>query len=203
MNQKEKHRFYLKFMANLINKKVSPDSLFIECGVKNGDSAVILAKELNRRGVLFDTWDKYVGISGEDGKFPVEDNLFVKEFKNEKRCKINLRKNNIYKFCKMIKGDVREKLPEFLEQNPNTKICFAHLDLDLYDTTSKCLSLLQNRMVGCFFIHDYGALHWPGIKLSVDDFVEKNKLSFYCYKDCCSCIVWDNSIVELNNFGDQ
>ena len=50
------------------------------------------------------------------------------------------------KMHEIIKGDVTQTLPEFLEENPATVISLAYFDLDIYQPTKTCLSLIKDRM---------------------------------------------------------
>jgi hypothetical protein len=43
----------------------------------------------------------------------------------------------------IVKGDVLETLPKYLEDHAETIIALAYFDLDLYRPTKKCLELIQ------------------------------------------------------------
>ena len=47
---------------------------------------------------------------------------------------------------KLIKGDVRDTLPEFIDNNAHVIISLLYLDLDLYEPTKICLQKLLPRM---------------------------------------------------------
>lgn len=57
------------------------------------------------------------------------------------------------------------------EQVPD-KICLAHLDGDLYESTMQPLQLIYDKMSpgGIILIDDYGAEKWYGVKDAVTDF---------------------------------
>jgi hypothetical protein len=43
----------------------------------------------------------------------------------------------------LVKGNVVETLPKYLEDHPETIIALAYFDLDLYEPTKKCLELIR------------------------------------------------------------
>ena len=44
-------------------------------------------------------------------------------------------------------GDVRETLPRYLEEHPETLISLAYFDLDLYEPTRTCLEMIRPRLL--------------------------------------------------------
>ena len=85
---------------------------------------------------------------------------------------------------KLIKGNVFDTLPNYLEKHPETRLSFLHLDMDVKEPTDFALELLYERVVpgGLIVFDDYNAV--AGETLSVDEFVSKHrlkveKLSFY------------------------
>ena len=84
----------------------------------------------------------------------------------------------------LIKGNVFDTLPSYLEANPETRIALLHLDMDVKEPTDFVLKLLYDRVVpgGIIIFDDYNAV--AGETASVDEFVKKyqlklEKLSFY------------------------
>lgn len=43
----------------------------------------------------------------------------------------------------LVEGDVRDTLPRYLEENPQTVVALAYFDLDIYDPTRVALELIQ------------------------------------------------------------
>ena len=82
----------------------------------------------------------------------------------------------------IIKGDVIETLPRFLEKNSKLKIMACNLDIDLYFAYKKSLPILWPRLEKNGYIHldEYYSLKFPGPKIACDDFIDKNniKLNF-------------------------
>lgn len=67
-------------------------------------------------------------------------------------------------------------IPEVFSGLEPRKYKFVHLDLDLYAPTFSALAYFYPQLVkgGCMVIDDYGHKDWPGVKLAVDEFAERN-----------------------------
>ncbi len=76
----------------------------------------------------------------------------------------------------LIKGNVFDTLPAYLETNPETRLSFLHLDMDVKEPTDFALEILYERVVpgGLIVFDDYNAV--AGETISVDDFSRKYKL---------------------------
>jgi len=130
------------------------------------------------------------------GKFPTEkiqsddDTSFIKSFEcaggvglglEEAQSVMDLKGfSNIH----LVKGNVFETLPHYLEENPQTRIAFLHLDMDVKEPTTLALELLYDRVVpnGVIVIDDYNSV--TGATVAVDEFVQQKnlrieKLKFY------------------------
>jgi hypothetical protein len=55
-------------------------------------------------------------------------------------------RSQIRKF-ELVKGDVVDTLPKYLERHPETVLALAYFDLDLYEPTKRCLGLIKDRLV--------------------------------------------------------
>ena len=64
----------------------------------------------------------------------------------------------------LVKGDIRQTLPEYIEENPHLVVRLLYLDLDLYDPTRVALENLISRMPkGAVLAFDELANPmWPG-----------------------------------------
>jgi len=196
LSYKQKHRIYLRKAAMFLS---NIDGYFIECGVKYGTSAIILAKELKCQGYLFDTWDRRESITTNDGDKKRILKIQNKKLSNAKSdCEKAILKNNVQTFCTLIQGDVCKTLPIFLKNNPQLLFKLIHLDTDLYLSTKIPIFEIWNRLVnkGIIFIHDYGDKKWIGVKKAVDEFRKENKVFFFIYPDICACLLSK----ELINF---
>lgn len=104
----------------------------------------------NRKILGFDTFSGLVGLTKQDGdsKLVVEgayntaDNY--EEYLNDVLDIIEGHNpiSHIKKY-ELVKGDVRETLPTYLEKNPQTVVALAYLDMDLYEPTKVVLEALK------------------------------------------------------------
>lgn len=192
LTDKQKHRFYLRHAVQQVNKSHIGDAVFIECGVKYGTSAVIIAEELPCQGYLFDTWKRFEGLSSEDAS-PHRIRRVKKRNTShaKKHCKKALAKHGLSDRCHMVQGDVRKTIRDFFDKRPDQKVIFAHLDLDVYLPTKEALQAIWPHLSvhGFVFFHDYGSSKWKGIKKCVDDFASNNESSLHVYSDIHACIL--------------
>lgn len=71
----------------------------------------------------------------------------------------------------IIKGDVTETLPDYLEKNPHTIVAFAHLDINLFKPTKNSLELLKKHLTkgSIILIDEMGFEDIPGQTLAVKE----------------------------------
>jgi 3-O-methyltransferase len=69
----------------------------------------------------------------------------------------------------VVQGDVRETLPAYLEDNPETVIGMAFLDLDLYEPTRDVLRAIRPHLAkGSIVAFDeLGHPRWPGVTAAI------------------------------------
>jgi hypothetical protein len=161
-----------------------PGHIF-ELGVYKGASLVRLATY--RDALENDYSRKIVGFDAF-GEFPTEglnvkDDLeFIDTFETtggygldieEVSTLLNLKG---FENFQLIKGNVFDTLPAYLETNPETRLSFLHLDMDVKEPTDFALEILYERVVpgGLIVFDDYNAV--AGETISVDDFSRKYKL---------------------------
>ncbi len=145
-----------------------------------------LENDFSRKIVGFDAF----------GKFPT-DNLkvkadldFIEEFEGaggyglHKEEVEKVLTNKGFENFELVKGNVFDTLPEYLNCNPEVRIALLHLDMDVKEPTDLALELLYERVVpgGLIVFDDYNAVE--GETISVDNFVKNNglkleKLPFY------------------------
>ena len=97
----------------------------------------------------------------QDGVFKLEELINNKQFTTPENIKL-------------IKGNVFETVPAFLENNQNIKLACIHLDMDVYEPTKYCLDLLfpflqENGIIIC---DDYNQV--DGATKAFDEFSEKH-----------------------------
>lgn len=115
-----------------------------------------------------------------------------KETASEYLSKEELEKSLLYKGfdnVELIKGDIRDTLPIYLEENPAMRIALLHIDTDVYEPSKLALDLCWDRVVsgGIVVFDDYGKIE--GETLAVDEFLEDKKyklqkFSFSHQKPC-------------------
>ena len=162
----------------------------IELGVFRGGTLVqfaafreLLENEKSRRIIGFDVF----------GEFPMADNKADEEFR-EKWIKETgnsfLTIDEVYSSLKhkkvenveLVKGDIVETLPKYIEQHPHLKVSLLHVDTDIYTPSKVGLELLYDKVVknGVIIFDDYGV---AGETEAVDEFLKDkdyviNKFSF-------------------------
>ena len=180
MTPKQRHRWAVDFTARYIKRNV-PEGVFVECGVKQGTSARIMASVLQRRGYLFDTWYGFPHYSEHDipennrvGRRNRLDHRVKDKSSCYKACKKYLKKYEVDHLCNLIRGDICKTVPKFA--HTSREICFLHIDTDLYKPAYVSLKFLSPFVTdsGVIVMHDYGDTKWPGIMRVVNEFI-KNK----------------------------
>jgi len=203
---KKMHRFLLEKTTDFVRSYLF-DGCFIESGVKQGTSSVIMSKSLNKKGYLFDTWKNFPHFSKVDAFSEKRKQKLQKRVKSKYNtfdsCVSNLKTNEVDHLCKMIQGDICKTIPDFIKINKDIPICFIHSDSDLYEPTKVTLkscwpSLLNG---GIIFVHDYGSRKWPGINKSINNFVKKVQSRIYVFdpKLLHSIVIIKNENNEFDN----
>jgi hypothetical protein len=203
---KQWHRYYLNDAAKKV-KENTRGGYFVECGVKQGTSSVIMSKALGRPGILFDTWSGFPGFSKEDIPTSGSKKRVKKRCNRpstKKDCIKNLKDHGVFSSCQMIQGDILKTVPNF---NKNElSICMMHIDTDIYEPAKISLESFWNCMIdgGVIYLHDYKDKKWPGIQKAVDEFVKKildigEEASLYEYPSdrLKSCLIVKSDNLEI------
>lgn len=181
---------FAKFLSHyeIYKEIVSLPGDLLELGVFKGASLVrwasfrhFLENEHARKIFGFDPF----------GSFPIEqvdqqDGLaFAQE--HDHGSGIGISKDNLEDIFKqknignlsLVKGDVFDTLPSFLETNPHLKISLLHLDMDIYEPTKFALEQLWDRIVpnGKLVVDDYHTV--AGATQAIDEFFSTTKYSRY------------------------
>jgi O-methyltransferase len=196
LNSKERFRTLQKILSVFVKDSIS-GGCFVECGVKQGSASVIMANNLNRKGYLFDTWTNMPHFGEYDAFTEKRRKKLRKRIKKGKNthqeCVDNLKNNNVFSLCEMIKGDICKTVPNFVRDNSNNlSICMMHSDSDLYFPTKVALENFWPFIIngGVVLIHDYNTKQWPGIKKIVDEFLHDKKLLYHVFdKDIASSVL--------------
>ena len=79
---------------------------------------------------------------------------------------------------KLIKGDISETVPKFVEDNPGLRICLMHFDCDMYRPTLAGLKHFWPLVVpgGVVLFDEYGIRPWEGESRAVDEFFAEGRV---------------------------
>lgn len=193
--------FYLTSHPTRITKLLSHYELYksicdlpgqvVECGVFKGTSLIRFA---TFRAALEHTWSRQIIGFDAFGSFPVpgdeEDQEWVREFEEEAGEGISRGEldsvfaSKGFENYRLVEGDIRETVPEYLEHHPELKIALLHIDVDVGDASRTILEHLYSRVVGggVVVLDDYGTV--AGETRAVDEFfdgrnvrIEKHSIS--------------------------
>lgn len=156
-----------------------------ELGVYKGASLVRLA---TYRDALENNYSRKIVGFDAFGEFPTEglkvkDDLeFIDKFQGlggfglEEEEVNSLLKLKGFDNIELIKGNVFDTLPSYLQKHPETRLSFLHLDMDVKEPTDFALEELYDRVVpgGLIIFDDYNEV--LGQTISVDEFSGKHKL---------------------------
>jgi len=78
---------------------------------------------------------------------------------------------------KLLKGNILETVPAYVQQNPGLRIALLHIDCDLYEPTLVGLKHLAPLMVpgGLVVFDEYAITAWAGESAAVEEYFGKGK----------------------------
>jgi hypothetical protein len=132
----------------------------VECGVNEGFglmswanfSAVLEPNNLTRRIYGFDTFSGFVDSHAKDKTtnfVPQKGQLAADSYQELSKLVEVYDQNRFLGHVpkvELVKGDIRQTLPNFLETHPHLVVSLLFMDLDLYEPTKLCLEHLVPRM---------------------------------------------------------
>ena len=166
----------------------------VECGVGFGGGCMTWAQlsaclepyNHQRRVIGFDTFTGFVSIGTEDSTSTSErvrpGGLAVDSLEDLIQCillfDMNRPLNHIWK-VKLVRGDVAETIPKFLEEYPATVISLLYLDLDLYEPTLVALKHLMLRVPrgGIIAFDQLNCERFPGETIAAINHIGLNNLA--------------------------
>ena len=169
----------MQFIHNLYLKAIPTHGVIMEFGVRWGHNMALFTTFRNvyepyntsRKIVGFDTFEGFLQTSKEDG---ASDDVFIGAYSVTDRyfdyishllqVQEKLGPRSHVKKHELIKGDVIETLPRYLEKHTETIISLAYFDLDIYAPTKKCLEIIRpylakNSIIG---FDELGYENFPG-----------------------------------------
>ena len=175
-------RYYITMQAAYQVLDSDIPGQFVECGCWRGQSAHMMAtvlkdRESNRTLHVFDSFEGGLSDKTDEDKDQMA-NIDPETIRKEKESfsvTVEEVANNLkeFPFVSLHKGWI----PEPFSAVENETFAFVYLDLDLYDPIKDSLEFFYPRLSdgGIIVVDDYAASFWPGVKKSVDEFLEKNK----------------------------
>lgn len=78
----------------------------------------------------------------------------------------------------LVKGNIEETIPRYVQENPGTRIALLHFDADLYRPTIVALEYLWPLVVagGIIAFDEYAIPPWEGESRAVDEFFADKKI---------------------------
>jgi len=171
------YSLYQSLKSTLINK---PHFNITECGCFNGCSTYIIAKLLEKYNFkhnfyIFDSFEGLSELKEEDFTKENKHQPIANSFKaNETQFEEIFNK---FSFVSIKKGWI----PDRFEEVKDEKFSFINIDVDIYEPTRDSLDFFYSRLSndGCMHLDDYNFREWPGSKIALDNFLKKNKVSFF------------------------
>lgn len=177
----------------LFNRILPVHGSIVECGVLYGGGLMTWAQlsevfePLNhlRNIIGFDTFAGFVSVSEKDqtghaaqartGGLAInayEDLLKSIEMYNQNRFLNHIEK------VRLVKGDVAETLPAYLEANPHLVVSLLWLDFDIFEPTALALRYLVQRIPkgGIIAFDELNHEMWPGETIAVMEEIGINNL---------------------------
>ena len=181
----------LLYQDFLYKKILDVPGVILEFGVHWGATIATL---INLRGIYepynysrviygFDTFSGFPDVNEKDGGFSKSGDYSTSpKYEDELAEVLAIHESfspipQIQKFH-LIKGDVRETLPRFLEDNPHIIVAMAVFDMDIYMPTKSALTDVLPRLTkGSLLVFDeLNCRHFPGETQAVNEVLGLNQL---------------------------
>src|SRR6185436_16700322 len=189
------------FMHDLYLKILDVPGCIIELGTYWGQNVALFStfrsiyepQNISRQVVGFDTFEGFTTASAQDGDLTPDggranvaslsenDNGSIDRGAVTENydallnrildCHNRLGSRPQIKKYEIVKGDVTQTLPAYLERNPETLIALIYFDIGLYEPTRKCLELIKDRLAkGSVIGLDHLTMHGlPGDSIAVQE----------------------------------
>jgi len=168
-------RFLVRY--EIFKKILNLSGSIVECGILHGTGLMTFAhlssifEHLNheRKIIGFDTFEGFPNESSvhdnkdyaKKGEFAI--NSYADLIECIKLYDTNRFLNHLPK-VEIVKGDILETVPKYLEKNPHIVVSLLYLDVDLYEPTKVCLDHFVPHMPkGSVIVFDeINDKNWPG-----------------------------------------
>ena len=153
----------------------------------------------SRRICGFDTFSGFAGVEAQDGGFSAAGDYSTSSgYETQLDDVLTLHESfspipQLKKF-ELIKGDVCETLPDWLERNPHAIVACAIFDMDIYKPTRDAIELVKSRLTkGSLLVFDeLNCPHFPGETAAVDEVLGLGTLRLrrFAHQPYCAWAVW-------------
>lgn len=116
-----------------------------------------------------------------EGLQTIEDKDVAEQFRGDYAAdhqQVNevIKSQGLETYVSVIKGDISETLPGFLDKNQHLSYSLLYCDVDLYRPTRDILFLMHERLShgGIFILDQWNCLDWPGETLAVREFLAEH-----------------------------
>lgn len=179
------------YYQELYQKIIDVPGVICEFGVQWGGSLSLLSNlrgiyepfNHNRKIFGFDTFEGFASVTAADGEKAHNGDYAVSQSWEQTLGKImSIHQslaplNHIEKF-ELIKGDVVETCPKWLDDNPHAVVAMAIFDMDIYAPTKVALEAIMPRLTkGSLLVFDeLSCQPFPGETQAVDEVIGLNNL---------------------------
>lgn len=152
---------HVLFMADLYRQALNVHGDILEFGTRWGRNLALFLSLRNtlephnyaRRVIGFDTFEGFASLSSEDGGDPIlkDGNLAVsRSWEHTLEDLLSqheaLGPRPSVKRFELVKGDVVETFPAWLDRHPESLVALAYFDMDIYRPTREALTALLPRL---------------------------------------------------------
>lgn len=172
----------IQTLVESLTKGLSIDGDIAECGVAEGETALILLQTLKESNInktihLFDTFSGQPNLFTDWEAPHIDRNMFVgADNYSIQRVTQTLSQFDNFRF---YPGLFSEILPEF-----HKDLCFIHADADQYQSTLDIIEFVhKNLSIGGYVVfHDYGHVQWVGVKKAIDETFNFNDFEYDVFR---------------------
>jgi predicted O-methyltransferase YrrM len=170
----------INILCEMIDRTKHLDGDIVDCGVFFGGSTIGMGLYLRQHRIekVIYGFDSFEGFDPEraarDMQLGGEENedrhLHGFSATSYEKVKHKVNRFGLQKKVEMIKGYFCDSFPKL---SPTLHVCFAHLDVNLYESYKECLEFFYDRMVpgGIVLFDEYNDPPWPGCNKAVDEFL--------------------------------
>lgn len=181
------NKFYLSCHSSRLGKVLAQNELYkqiinlpgeiVELGVFKGASLSrfamlrnIYEQNSSREIIGFDTFAEFPDTNYDEDKYFAKLHNNISKSIEIDELYLSLKKRGIGEGVELIKGNIVETIPKYLEKRPSLKISLLNLDTDVYEPAVITLEKLYPRVCkgGIVIIDNYAKV--PGETKAVDEY---------------------------------